>query len=128
LDPALAARTRVFSVTDDETLRKLYRTSALLLLPSRREGLPISLLEAMSCGCPALTAANSGMLDAIVPGENGWLEVSFDPEVWATRIVSLLAAPRALAAASEGAYRSAEQYRLDRITPKVAGWYAELLG
>jgi glycosyltransferase involved in cell wall biosynthesis len=127
LAPELQARVRIVDHATDAELRTLYRTSALLLVPSRREGLPIGMLEAMACGCPALAAANSGMLDVIVPGENGWLETSFDPERWAARLERLLGAPDELAAASKGAEASAARFRIEPVTSSVTAWYQSLL-
>jgi glycosyltransferase involved in cell wall biosynthesis len=127
LSPELQARVRVVDQATDRELRDLYRTSALLLVPSRREGLPIGMLEAMACGCPALAAANSGMLDVIVPGENGWLETSFDPERWATRLGRLLEAPDELARASRGAAARAADLRIESVTRQALDWYRNLL-
>jgi glycosyltransferase involved in cell wall biosynthesis len=122
----VSARTRIVPLADDAELRDLYRSSALLLIPSRREGLPITMLEGMACGCPPLAAANSGMLDAVEPGENGWLEVSFDPERWAARLLELLARPDALERASLGASRTAESFRIETVARAVRGWYETL--
>lgn len=127
LSARLSQRTRIIERADDLQLAQLYRESALLLTPSRREGLPITLLEAMACGCPALVAANSGMLDVIEPGENGWLEVSFDPEQWAQRILQLLSQPEKLMKASEGAQRTAEAFRVTRVAESVVRWYEKIL-
>lgn len=126
LGPTAAARARILDRVSDAELHALYQTSALLLLPSRREGLPLVMLEAMACGCPILAAANSGMLDAVEPGKNGWLEVSFDPERWAARIVHLLLQPDELAIASEGARASAAAFRIERVARDVSAWYARL--
>jgi glycosyltransferase involved in cell wall biosynthesis len=126
LGPATRERARILDRASDEELRALYDESALLLLPSRREGLPIVMLEALARGCPPLAAANSGMLDAIEPGRNGWLEVSFDGERWAERIVQLLRQPEALALASAGAQASAEAYRIERVAREVVAWYSRL--
>ncbi|HVR20639.1 MAG TPA: glycosyltransferase family 4 protein [Polyangiaceae bacterium] len=127
LSPRLQARVRILDRANDAELRNLYRTSALLLVPSRREGLPIGMLEALACGCPPLAAANSGMLDVIVPGENGWLETSFDPERWANRLEALLGAPDELARASAGASESAGRFRIEVVTSAVSAWYQSLL-
>jgi glycosyltransferase involved in cell wall biosynthesis len=124
----VANRVRIMDVVSDEELVDLYRTSSLLLLPSRREGLPISMLEAMACACPVLTAANSGMLDVIEPGKNGWLEVSFDPDRWAARIVDLLSNSTALARAGEGAQRTAEAFRIETAARGALAWYERLCG
>jgi glycosyltransferase involved in cell wall biosynthesis len=126
LDAAVAARTQVIDQANDFELADLYRTSGLLLIPSRREGLPITMLEAMACGCPPLAAANSGMLDVIVPGFNGWLEVSFDEAEWADRIVNLLANPHDLAVASRGAAETAREFHIETVARRVVDWYTTL--
>ncbi len=126
LAPDVAARTRVIPLADDDTLRALYRESALLLLPSRREGLPITMLEAMASGCPPLAAANSGMVDVIRPGKNGWLESSFDPSRWAARVVEILRNEDGLAAASRGARQNAEAFRVNAVAAEVARFYQAL--
>jgi len=127
LSPGLAERVRIVNRASETELAMLYRRSALLLVPSRREGLPIGMLEAMACGCPPLAAANSGMLDVIEPGSNGWLETSFDPKRWALRIEQLLESPDALARASRGAAETAEAFRIETATAPVAAWYETLL-
>ena len=126
LDSSVAERTKIIDRANDAELADLYRSSVLLLIPSRSEGLPITMLEAMACGCPPLAAANSGMLDVIVPGVNGWLEVSFEEEKWASRIIDLLANPGVLAAASRAAAATAEEFRVERVARRVADWYAGL--
>lgn len=126
LSPRVTERVRVLDHANDAELAALYRSSALVLVPSRREGLPIGMLEAMACGCPPLAAANSGMLDVIRPGENGWLETSFDPERWASRIAELLERPDALARASEGATQTARGFRVESVADSVAAWYETL--
>jgi len=127
LAPHVAERTSIIPRADDQELSRLYRTSGLLLLPSRLEGLPIMMLEAMASGCPALAAANSGMLDVIEPGRNGWLEKSFEPERWARRIVELARSPEALAVASRGAMMTAEAFRIDSVGRVALEWYSSLL-
>jgi glycosyltransferase involved in cell wall biosynthesis len=126
LDERVLARTRIVDSASEAELAFLYRTSGLLVLPSFREGLPIVMLEAMTCGCPPLAAANSGMLDVIEPGVNGWLETSFDAERWSTRIVELLAHPEALERASRGAASFAENFRIEPLARSVSAWYRTL--
>lgn len=58
-----------------------YRTDIDELLPmcdlavasSLREGLPVNIMEAMSCGLPVIATDNRGHRELVHNGENGWL-------------------------------------------------------
>jgi D-inositol-3-phosphate glycosyltransferase len=121
-----ADRLRVIPKLDDTALRSLYHESALLLVPSRLEGMPFAMLESMACGCPTLAAANSGMLDAITEGENGWLMDTFEPHAWASRLIDLLSNPARLRSASDAAHRHAETFRLRTLSRATLDWYESL--
>ena len=57
-----------------EISKQLLSDANIFLLPSRGEGFPISLIEAMRCGCiPVISNAKHGSLDAIVNGVNGFI-------------------------------------------------------
>lgn len=57
-------------VTD---MAALYRSTHIACLPSYREGLPKSLLEAAACALPIVTTDVPGCRDAIVEGDTGLL-------------------------------------------------------
>ena len=46
-------------------LRELYNISDVLVLPSRKEALPLVAIEALACGTPAVVTNQSGMSDII---------------------------------------------------------------
>ena len=50
------------------------------IMPSVREGLPISYLEAMASGCVTVGTAGEGISEIISSGENGFLVPPDDPE------------------------------------------------
>ena len=53
-------------------LISLYQKASLFVLPSRREGMPNALLEAMSCGLPVIISnASPGPLEFVENGESG---------------------------------------------------------
>ena len=56
-----------------EKMPALYQSVDLLLLPSYREGLSLSVLEAMACGLPVIGFDTSSMSELIIDGEGGLL-------------------------------------------------------
>ncbi|MBR0677637.1 glycosyltransferase family 4 protein, partial [Roseomonas alkaliterrae] len=90
--PAVKAR-RVKA--DDETLRRLYSGAHALVYPSRYEGFGMPVLEAMACGCPVVTCANSSLIE--VGGEAAIFVEPEDAEAAAAALVAL-ADPAARAA------------------------------
>ncbi len=52
---------------------KIYKLASLVVLPSYREGMPKSLLEAAACGRPIVTTNVPGCRDAVIDGITGIL-------------------------------------------------------
>lgn len=71
-------------------VHRLMRESDLFLLTSKFEGLPISLLEAMSHGCvPIVYDIKSGIRDVITHGVNGFIIRQRDVEGFANQIAAI---------------------------------------
>ena len=111
------------------TLRDLYRTATAYVQPSHYEGLPTSLLEAMSCATACIATRVSGHPDVIDDGRNGWLVPARDPAALATAMKHAILEPQATVACG----LAARQTVLERLTwPILAqtylGLYHELTG
>jgi glycosyltransferase involved in cell wall biosynthesis len=59
-------------------------------LPSRYEGLPVSIVEAMVCGIPVVATAVNAVPDVVVPGVTGLLVPPARPDLLATAVSYLL--------------------------------------
>lgn len=71
----------------------MYLASAdVFVLPSRWEGLPIALLEAMSAGLPCVATKVEGVDEALIEGEHGLFVPVEDPGALAQAILQLLGA------------------------------------
>lgn len=60
---------------EDAVLRALYQTAALFVLPSRYEGFGLPVLEAISCGCAAISSNTSSLPELI-----DWPPGTFSPD------------------------------------------------
>lgn len=59
-------------ITDEIKLAELYAASDVFVLPSLQENLPNTLIEAMSCGVPAVAFDTGGVTDVIDHAVNGY--------------------------------------------------------
>ncbi|HTT49929.1 MAG TPA: glycosyltransferase [Streptosporangiaceae bacterium] len=66
-------------------------------LPSRYEGLPTAVVEAMVCGIPVVATAVNAVGDVVIPGETGLLVPPGRPELLAEAVAFLLDSPGAAA-------------------------------
>jgi len=65
----------------------------IFALPSRYEGLPTAIVEAMACGIPVVATAVNAVGDVVVPGETGLLVPPGRPDLMATALAYLLDSP-----------------------------------
>jgi glycosyltransferase involved in cell wall biosynthesis len=101
----------------------------LAVLPSRCEGMPNVVLEAMACGLPCVATRVSGCEDIIQHGVNGLLVEVEDYQAMAQALLTLLRDP-ALAQKYGNAARITieKQYSLERITDMYVELYQSITG
>jgi glycosyltransferase involved in cell wall biosynthesis len=102
-------------VTGAPALAPLYGAAECLVLPSRSEGFPSVIAEAMACGTPVLASRLDGVAELVVEGETGWLVPPGDEDALARQLSSVLARPEVVAAMRPHARRAAER----RVSPGV---------
>ncbi len=54
-------------------VRQIWSESHLMILPSRGEGTPLAILEAMMCGRPVVTTDAGGNLEVLEDEVTGWI-------------------------------------------------------
>ena len=71
----------------------IYHSLDALVLPSRFEGLPMTVLEAMACGVPVLASAVDGVREIATPGVHALLAPSEDVAAFRSELQRLLSEP-----------------------------------
>jgi glycosyltransferase involved in cell wall biosynthesis len=114
---------------DGEALAACYAEAQVLCLPSRREGVPLVLLEAMSFGLPVIATPVGGIPDFVSPEENGLLVPPGDVDALAGAISTLAADPALRARlGAAGRERVLEQGRDEMIAARWRELYDEVSG
>lgn len=87
-DPALRDRIRFLGYRDD--MAELMRAADIFTLPSHREGMPRSIIEAMLTGLPVVATDVRGSREEVVDGETGLLVPVCDAEALARALQSIV--------------------------------------
>ena len=105
---------------------QLHRGS-LAVLPSRWEGMPNALLEAMACGLPCVATCVSGSEDIIQHGVNGLLVESEDYQGMAQALLTLLHDPLLTQKYGQAARKTVEgHYSLERVIDRYVELYRRI--
>jgi glycosyltransferase involved in cell wall biosynthesis len=108
--------------------RPIYEMLDALLLPSRTEGLPNVVLEAMAMRVPVAATDVGGVSDLLEDGADGIILGAHEQE-WASQISPLLASPALLASYTERAYRRVHHaYNFRKRMTSVMAIYDRALG
>lgn len=118
----------VICTGEREDIAALYQNAHIAVLPSYREGLPRSLVEAAACGRAVVTTDVPGCRDAIEPGVTGLLVPVRDARALADAVVSLAVDPERRRAMGAAGRRLAEQeFDIRKVVAAHMAIYRQLM-
>ncbi len=105
-----------------------YLKSSILVQPSRTEGFGLVLVEAMACGLPVVSFdCENGPRSIISDGDNGFLVSPFDIELFANRIIQLIASHDLRKSMGEKGRKKSQQYRIESVGEQWKLLFDELM-
>jgi glycosyltransferase involved in cell wall biosynthesis len=108
--------------------RQVLWASDAIVLPSRREALPIVILEAMLCGIVPVRTPASGVLDQIEDGISGFIVPFDDPKALASRLSQLFENDTLRSQMSVAALESARhKFTVNRMIQDTIAVYEEVI-
>jgi glycosyltransferase involved in cell wall biosynthesis len=100
-----------------------------LVLPSRLEGFPVTIAEAMLAGLPVVATDVGSVREAVDAGVTGWVVPPEQPQALAVAIGELVADPeRARAMADRGREVAEEHFTADATVKAYEHLYRQVLG
>lgn len=105
---------------ETDNVKPFIKACHIYTLPSYHEGLPRSVLEAMSIGRPILTTDAAGCRDTVVNGENGWLVPTRNVEALAKRMIWFIEHPEQWQSMANNSRRMVEdKFNVDHVNEAI---------
>ncbi|MEG3754557.1 glycosyltransferase family 4 protein [Psychromonas arctica] len=106
---------------------EILKVSDLFILPSRSEGTPAALIEAMASGLPCIATNAGGMPEVITNGDNGYLFEKENIEELADKIKSIALSPELEAQFIINAKKGLQRFSIERYVDTTFNHYEDLL-
>lgn len=115
-------------IGEDALLAVLYSAADVFVLPSLRDNLPLTGMEAQACGCPVVAFDATGLPDVVEHGETGYLARPFEAEDLARGIRFVLEDEERRARLSANARaRAVRLWAPEVVVPQYLDLYREVL-
>jgi glycosyltransferase involved in cell wall biosynthesis len=122
---ALGLMERIRFLGYRQDLARIYADLDIVTLSSLNEGLPVSLIEAMSSGCVVVSTAVGGVPDLIEDKQTGFLVPPHNPAALAYTLEHVIASPECWPAITKRARESAlTQFHISRLVADIERLYA----
>ncbi len=109
-------------------IEQIYNCADVFCLPSIREGLSVSTMEAMACGLPIINSKIRGNTDLVKEGEGGWMVEPLDVDGFAQAIKEAFSNMPEASEYGEFNVHAVEFFTEQSVKEKMDAIYTSLLG
>lgn len=116
------------SIQQEESLAELYALADVMVVPSRQENLPNTVMEALACATPVVAFAIGGISDMVKHQRNGYLACPYDTDDLALGIAWVLAdAARHAQISQQARAQVMAHFNIEDITQQHLALYRSLI-
>ncbi len=127
LSRQLGIEKRVHFLGYRRDINELLASSDIFAFPSYREGLPVSLVEAISAGLPVVCSKIRGNVDLVEDEKNGYLCLPSDVDMFAEKIKKLKYDEKQRAVLAKNYFQKICMYSEKNVLEELKKMYEELL-
>jgi glycosyltransferase involved in cell wall biosynthesis len=109
-----------------QDLPAIYADLDLVVLTSRNEGTPVSLIEAQAAACPVVATAVGGVPDIVVDGQTGYLVPPDEAQALAGAALKVLESGHSCKMGQAGRQAVSEKFDARRLVRDIEMLYKEL--
>jgi len=118
---------KVFAIGEVQNIAPYLQCSDIFVFPSRKEGLPNTLIEAMACGAACIASDIGGCTDLIEPNRTGVLFSNGNAAELNQAVISLLSNKKAVDELGRNAHKHIqEKYNILTIANQIHNLYITL--
>lgn len=107
-------------------LPHLYQNANLFITASTSEVMPLSIIEALSCGLPVMALKNSNLESLVTHDRNG-LILPVSPKIIANQIMDLLQNSQKLSQLSKNAILDSKKFMVTKVATQLVSLYSSAL-
>jgi glycosyltransferase involved in cell wall biosynthesis len=109
-------------------ISRYYQVADIFILPSRKEGMPNVIIEAMSCGLPIIGTKISGIEDLVRDGINGYLVEAGDSNTLSKATIELMENPENIIEMGRQSLKIVKKYHdIRKISEKYSTVFNDLI-
>jgi glycosyltransferase involved in cell wall biosynthesis len=117
---------RFLGFVDRQTMRDAYWATDIVMLPSRKEGFPLVVCEAMCCGAIVIRTPSSGWQEQVVEGKTGYMIPFEDPVALARAIEKVVDSSCRVAMRLAATHLASERFSRTRMIAGTSALFREM--
>ncbi|TLS35785.1 glycosyltransferase family 4 protein [Pseudalkalibacillus caeni] len=111
-----------------EDIKPFLKISDLAVASSLREGLPVNIIEAMSCGLPVIATKNRGHFELVLDKVNGYIVPPQDYKLFGVKIQELYQSEKLREQMGYESKKRVQKYSLNAVGKELSRIYSMYMG